>query len=69
MSPTPPVAGVLAEEVKREVGRAMNITPIKATNDPSFSVRVKGSLMRIEQAQHERDGARNVMTVASDKGR
>ena len=47
----------------------MKITPTKATKEPSFSVRVKGSFMRKEQAQQERDGARKVITIASDMGR
>lgn len=64
------VGGAAEEDVaKREVGRAMKITPTKATREPIFSMRVKGSLIRNEQAQQESEGARKVITVASAMGR
>ena len=50
-------------------GRAMRSTPSKDTTPAICSIRVKGSLSKMEQAQHTTSGARNEMTVASDKGR
>lgn len=69
ISLVPPAGGAEAEEAKSEVGRAIKITPMKATIEPIFSMRVKGSLMRKEQAQQDKEGARKVMTVASAIGR
>jgi len=57
------------ENEKKEVGRAMKMTPTKATSEQIFSTLVKGSLMRKEQAQQVSEGARKVMTVASAMGR
>jgi len=47
----------------------MRTTPTREIRPPSCSVRVKGSLMNLEQAQQDTVGARKVMTVASDRGR
>jgi len=67
-----PVAGVVGpepEEPNNEAGRAINMTPINETKVPIFSIRVKGSLIRNEHAQHDNPGARKVMTTASAIGR
>ena len=52
-----------------EEGRAMRTTPKKEMIPATCSLRVKGSLIRMEQAQQATVGAKNVITVASDKGR
>ena len=54
---------------KNDVGLAIKTTPSKETKPAICSLRVKGSWMRKEQAQHARIGARKVMTVASATGR
>ncbi len=69
-SAAPLPAGGGAEWVgMREVGRAIRITPRREITPATCSLRVKGSWMRIEQAQQATIGAKKVMTVASDKGR
>jgi len=57
------------ENEKKEVGRAMKMTPTKATSEQTFSTLVNGSLIKKEQAQQVSEGARKVMTVASARGR
>jgi hypothetical protein len=69
MSLLPLAGGTEGEPEKKDTGRAMNMTPRKETRLPNFSFRVKGSLIKIEHAQHDRLGARKVMTVASASGR
>ena len=59
----------MLDEPNSEAGRAMKVTPINDTKVPIFSILVKGSLMRNEQAQHDNPGARKVMTTASAVGR
>jgi hypothetical protein len=53
----------------RDIGLAISTTPNSETYAAICSIRVKGSLMRKEHAQHARLGARKVMTVASARGR
>ena len=52
-----------------EVGLAMRTTPKKEMMPAICSLRVNGSLIRMEQAQQATVGAKNVITVASDRGR
>ncbi len=67
LSAIPLASGISAEA--EENGRAMRKTPKKEIRPAICSVRVKGSLMRMEQAQQATMGARNVITVASASGR
>ena len=50
-------------------GLAMKTTPTNETTPATCSLLVNGSLIRIEQAQQATVGARNVITVASERGR
>jgi hypothetical protein len=68
-SPLAGGTGSLPGEEKSDIGRAIRTTPKRETYAAICSIRVKGSLIRKEQAQHARLGARNVMTVASARGR
>ena len=52
-----------------DVGRAISRTPTSEIMPAICSMRVKGSWMSIEQAQQATIGARNVMTMASARGR
>ena len=69
------VAPMLAEGVdegelgKRNVGRAIRITPKRETRAAICSIRVKASWMRREHAQQATMGARKARTVASAIGR
>ena len=54
---------------KKAVGRAMRTTPNNEIMAAIFSIRLKGSLIKNEQAQHAKLGARKVMTIASASGR
>lgn len=54
---------------KKEVGRAMRMTPVKEMMVAICSMRVKGSLSSREQTQQTRPGARKVRTVQSARGR
>lgn len=66
-----PLAGGVEPDLfwRREVGRAMSMTPKKEIMPAICSLRVKGSWRRMEQAQQATTGARKVMTVASERGR
>jgi hypothetical protein len=65
----PSAGGALFGEEKKEVGRAMRITPVNDMMVAICSIRVKGSLIRMEQTQQTRPGARKVRTVQSASGR
>ena len=65
----PSVVSGVVEEEKREVGRAMRMTPSNDTTPEICSVRVKGSCRSLLQAQQAMIGARKVRTVASARGR
>ncbi len=67
--PVPLAEWELDGDGRREVGRAIKITPRKETRPAICSARVKGSWISMEQAQQATMGARKVMTVASDRGR
>jgi len=68
-SPLEGGTGSFPGEENNDNGRAMRTTPKRETYAAICSMRVKGSLIRKEQAQHARPGARKVMTVASASGR
>lgn len=68
-SPLAGGTGSIPGEENSDSGRAMRTTPKRETYAAICSMRVKGSLIRKEQAQHARLGARKVMTVASASGR
>jgi len=71
MSPSPLAGGEvgLIKPANSEVGRAIRTTPTIDTKAAYCSIRVKGSLMKMEHAQQAKLGARKVMTVASASGR
>lgn len=63
-----PSAGTLDPMLKKVVGRAMSVTPMKEMRAPTCSSRVKGSRSSIAHAKQDNEGAMKVTTVASASG-
>ena len=68
-SVAPTFGGVSEDPGNKDAGRAIRMIPKSETKPAICCARVKGSLMRIQQAKQATVGARNVITVASAMGR